>query len=82
MAYLRLLKLTKNGNLDQLVNNFLAREERNFARFMYVAELNNEMEMMRKKVEKIQVGAFLVSRSWSLVAPGTTFSKVSSRVPL
>ncbi|XP_049643725.1 coiled-coil domain-containing protein 63 [Suncus etruscus] len=54
MAYFRLLKLTKNGNLDQLVNHFLAREERNFARFMYVAELNNEMEMMQKKVKKIQ----------------------------
>ncbi|OWK14780.1 CCDC63 [Cervus elaphus hippelaphus] len=35
MAHLRLLKLTKTGNLHQLIEEFLAKEEKNFARFTY-----------------------------------------------
>ncbi|XP_057602716.1 coiled-coil domain-containing protein 63 [Hippopotamus amphibius kiboko] len=54
VAHLRLLKLTKNGNMNQLIEEFLAREEKNFARFTYVTELNNDMEMMHKKIERIQ----------------------------
>ncbi|KAM5312729.1 coiled-coil domain-containing protein 63 [Glossophaga mutica] len=54
VAYLRLLKLAENGNLNQLIQDFLAKEEKNFARFTYVTELNNDMEMMHKKIEKIQ----------------------------
>nr|XP_031298569.1 coiled-coil domain-containing protein 63 isoform X2 [Camelus dromedarius] len=54
VAHLRLLKLTKNGNLNQLIEEFLAKEEKNFARFTYVTELNNDMEMMHKKTERIQ----------------------------
>ncbi|KAF4011739.1 hypothetical protein G4228_003817 [Cervus hanglu yarkandensis] len=54
MAHLRLLKLTKTGNLNQLIEEFLAKEEKNFARFTYVTELNNDMEMMHKKIERIQ----------------------------
>ncbi|XP_036679677.1 coiled-coil domain-containing protein 63 isoform X1 [Balaenoptera musculus] len=54
VAYLRLLKLMKNGNLNQLIEEFLAKEEKNFARFTYVTELNNDMEMMHKKTERIQ----------------------------
>ncbi|XP_004483069.3 coiled-coil domain-containing protein 63 [Dasypus novemcinctus] len=54
VAHLRLLKLSKNGNLNQLIEDFLAKEEKNFARFTYVTELNNDMEMMHKKAERIQ----------------------------
>ncbi|KAI4536250.1 hypothetical protein MJG53_014423 [Ovis ammon polii x Ovis aries] len=54
VAHLRLLKLTKTGNLNQLIEEFLAKEEKNFARFTYVTELNNDMEMMHKKIERIQ----------------------------
>nr|KAF6403170.1 coiled-coil domain containing 63 [Molossus molossus] len=54
VAHLRLLKLTENGNLNQLIEDFLAKEEKNFARFTYVTELNNDMEMMHKKIQKIQ----------------------------
>ncbi|XP_036305255.1 coiled-coil domain-containing protein 63 [Pipistrellus kuhlii] len=54
VAHLRLLKLTENGNMNQLIEEFLAKEERNFARFTYVTELNNDMETMQKKTEKIQ----------------------------
>ncbi|KAG8513218.1 Coiled-coil domain-containing protein 63, partial [Galemys pyrenaicus] len=54
VAYLRLLKLSENGNLNQLIDDFLAKEEKNFARFTYVTELNNDMEMMLKKTQRIQ----------------------------
>ncbi|TKC50256.1 hypothetical protein EI555_000749, partial [Monodon monoceros] len=54
VAHLRLLKLTKNGNLNQLIEEFLAKEEKNFAQFMYVTELNNDIKMMHKKTERIQ----------------------------
>lgn len=61
VAHLRLLKLTENGNLNKLIEEFLAKEEKNFARFTYVTELNNDMETMHKKTERIQVGAALPS---------------------
>ncbi|CAK7314652.1 Coiled-coil domain-containing protein 63 [Vulpes lagopus] len=54
VAHLRLLKLTKDGNLNQLIDDFLAKEEKNFARFTYVTELNNDMETMHKKTQRIQ----------------------------
>ncbi|XP_066111163.1 coiled-coil domain-containing protein 63 [Saccopteryx bilineata] len=54
VAHLRLMKLAENGDLNQLVEDFLANEEKNFARFTYVTELNNDMETMHKKIEKIQ----------------------------
>ncbi|XP_008845766.1 coiled-coil domain-containing protein 63 [Nannospalax galili] len=54
VAHLRLLKLAENGNLEQLTEDFLAKEEKNFARFTYVTELNNDMEAMHKKTQRIQ----------------------------
>ncbi|XP_033618329.1 coiled-coil domain-containing protein 63 [Fukomys damarensis] len=54
VAHLRLLKLVANGNLNHLIEDFLAKEEKNFARFTYVAELNDDMEMMQKKAQRIQ----------------------------
>lgn len=55
VAHLRLLKLAENGDLNQLTEDFLAKEEKNFARFTYVTELNNDMETMHKKTQRIQV---------------------------
>ncbi|ELW65530.1 Coiled-coil domain-containing protein 63 [Tupaia chinensis] len=54
VAHLRLLKLAENGNLNELIDEFLAKEEKNFARFTYVTELNNDMETMHKKTQRIQ----------------------------
>ncbi|XP_058388253.1 coiled-coil domain-containing protein 63 [Diceros bicornis minor] len=54
VAHLRLLKLAEDGNLNQLIEEFLAKEEENFARFTYVSELNSDMETMHKKTERIQ----------------------------
>uniref|UniRef100_A0A2I3TJV1 Coiled-coil domain containing 63 n=1 Tax=Pan troglodytes TaxID=9598 RepID=A0A2I3TJV1_PANTR len=63
VAHLRLLKLAESGNLNQLIEDFLAKEEKNFARFMYVTELNNDMEMMHKRTQRIQVRAALLSQA-------------------
>ncbi|XP_021487064.1 coiled-coil domain-containing protein 63 [Meriones unguiculatus] len=54
VAHLRLLKLAEKGDLNQLTKDFLAKEEKNFARFTYVTELNNDMETMHKKTQRIQ----------------------------
>ncbi|KAL6042319.1 hypothetical protein STEG23_012805 [Scotinomys teguina] len=54
VAHLRLLKLAENKDLNQLTEDFLAKEEKNFARFTYVTELNNDMETMHKRTQKIQ----------------------------
>ena len=78
VAHLRLLKLTKTGNLNQLIEEFLAKEEKNFARFTYVTELNNDMEMMHKKIERIQVGAPLLSQARGPPAPAVAFPKAGS----
>ncbi|XP_068937564.1 coiled-coil domain-containing protein 63 [Petaurus breviceps papuanus] len=54
VAHMRLLKLSEHGDLEQLVRDFVAEEEKNFARFNYVTELNNDMEMLNKKIQSIQ----------------------------
>ncbi|KAJ6656683.1 hypothetical protein lerEdw1_003570 [Lerista edwardsae] len=54
VAYMRLLKLTENGDIDQLVEDFVEKEEKNFAYFSYVTELNNDMERLQKRIEDIQ----------------------------
>uniref|UniRef100_I3LZZ0 ODAD1 central coiled coil region domain-containing protein n=1 Tax=Ictidomys tridecemlineatus TaxID=43179 RepID=I3LZZ0_ICTTR len=54
VAHLRLMKLVEDGNLSQLIEEFLAKEDKNFARFTYIMELNNDMEMMNKKTQEIQ----------------------------
>ncbi|XP_032085226.1 coiled-coil domain-containing protein 63 [Thamnophis elegans] len=54
VAYMRLLKLTENGDIGQLVEDFLEKEEKNFAFFSYVTELNNDMERLKKRIEEVQ----------------------------
>ncbi|KAL4700570.1 hypothetical protein H8959_014574 [Pygathrix nigripes] len=63
VAHLRLLKLAESGNLNQLIEDFLAKEEKNFARFTYVTELNNDMEMMHKRTQRIQQDEIILLRS-------------------
>ncbi|KAI5251878.1 Coiled-Coil Domain-Containing Protein 63 [Manis pentadactyla] len=54
VALLQLLKPTENGNLNQPIEELLAKEEKNLALFTYVTEFNSDMEIMHKKTEKIQ----------------------------
>lgn len=71
MAHLRLLKLAENGDLNQLTEDFLAKEEKNFARFTCVTELNNDMETMHKKTQRIQVRGSPSLRGWDLSIPNS-----------
>lgn len=77
VAYMRLLKLTENGDIGQLVEDFLEKEEKNFAYFSYVTELNNDMERLQKRIEVIQVGSFSWTLSFLLL-----LSSPSARQPL
>lgn len=69
VAYLRLLKLAQDGDLNRLTEEFLAKEDKNFARFTYVTELNNDMETMHKKTQRIQVGQLLFPWAWHALFP-------------
>ncbi|XP_043833753.1 coiled-coil domain-containing protein 63 [Dromiciops gliroides] len=60
VAHMRLLKLSEHGDLEKLVTDFLSEEEKNFARFNYVTELNNDMEMLNKKIQSIQDEIYLL----------------------
>ncbi|XP_066466090.1 coiled-coil domain-containing protein 63 [Tiliqua scincoides] len=73
VAYMRLLKLTENGDINQLVEDFVEKEEKNFAYFSYVTELNNDMERLQKRIEDIQV------RSSPAPSAGNEISQLKSQ---
>ncbi|NXO56458.1 CCD63 protein, partial [Aramus guarauna] len=54
VAYKHLAELAEDGNVDQLLNSFIEKEEKNFACFSYIADLNNEMEKMQWKIKDLQ----------------------------
>ncbi|NXN25620.1 CCD63 protein, partial [Nycticryphes semicollaris] len=54
VAYKRLLELAKDGDIDQLLNGFIEKEEKNFACFSYATELNNEVEIMQQRIKDLQ----------------------------
>ncbi|NWX00865.1 CCD63 protein, partial [Caloenas nicobarica] len=54
VAYERLLELAEDRDVDQLVNGFIEKEQKNFACFSYASELNNEMENMQQKIKDLQ----------------------------
>ncbi|NXS46974.1 CCD63 protein, partial [Balaeniceps rex] len=53
-SYKHLLELAEDGNFNSLVNGFIEKEEKNFACFIYAAELNNEMDKMQQRIENLQ----------------------------
>ncbi|XP_062822656.1 coiled-coil domain-containing protein 63-like isoform X2 [Anolis carolinensis] len=55
VAYLRLLKLTENGDIDRLAKEFAEKEKKNFAAFSYVTELNDDNERLLKRIQSVQV---------------------------
>ncbi|KFW65172.1 Coiled-coil domain-containing protein 63, partial [Pygoscelis adeliae] len=54
VAYRYLLELAEDGDINQLVNSFIEKEEKNFACFCYATELNNEMEKMQRRIKDLQ----------------------------
>ncbi|NXK04173.1 CCD63 protein, partial [Herpetotheres cachinnans] len=51
VAYMRLLELAEDGNFDQLVNNLIEKDGKNF---IYLTELNNEMEKMKQRIKDVE----------------------------
>ncbi|XP_055556847.1 coiled-coil domain-containing protein 63-like isoform X1 [Falco cherrug] len=54
VAYRRLLELAEDGNFDRLVDNLIEKEGKNFASFIYITELKNEMEKMKQRIKDVQ----------------------------
>ncbi|XP_008948464.1 PREDICTED: LOW QUALITY PROTEIN: coiled-coil domain-containing protein 63-like, partial [Merops nubicus] len=54
VAYRRLLEVTKDRDISQLLNSFVKREEKNFASFNYVTELNNDLEKKEQRAKDLQ----------------------------
>ncbi|NXT95720.1 CCD63 protein, partial [Anhinga rufa] len=54
VAYKRLLELAEDGDIDRLLNDFIEKEEKNFACFSYATELNNEMENIQRRIKDLQ----------------------------
>ncbi|KAM6318282.1 coiled-coil domain-containing protein 63 [Podargus strigoides] len=54
VAYKRLLELVENGDIDQLVNGFIEKEDKNFACLSYATELNNEVVNIEQRIQDLQ----------------------------
>jgi len=59
VAYKHLMELVEDGDVDQLVNGFIEKEQKNFSCFSYTIELNNEMEKMQQKIKALEVSSRL-----------------------
>ncbi|KFZ50300.1 Coiled-coil domain-containing protein 63, partial [Antrostomus carolinensis] len=67
VAYKRLLELAEDGDINRLMNGFIEKEGKNFACFSYATELNNEMEMMQRRIEDVQneIKAFMMDQDYA-----------------
>ncbi|KAM9526559.1 coiled-coil domain-containing protein 63 [Guaruba guarouba] len=55
MAYKCLLELAEDGNVDQLLNSFIEKEQKSFACFFYASELNDDIQKMQRKIRELQI---------------------------
>ncbi|XP_010184447.1 PREDICTED: coiled-coil domain-containing protein 63, partial [Mesitornis unicolor] len=53
-AYKHLQELAKNGDVDQLVRDYIDKEEENFASLRNIIEQSNQLEKMRWKMKVLQ----------------------------
>ncbi|NXU78789.1 CCD63 protein, partial [Oreotrochilus melanogaster] len=54
VVYRRLLELAEDGNIEELVNRFIAKEEKNYACFSYSTELNKQVEKLQCRIQALQ----------------------------
>ncbi|KAM6071128.1 coiled-coil domain-containing protein 63-like [Chlamydotis macqueenii] len=54
VTYRHLLELAEDGDFDRLVNDMIAKEAKNFASFVYVSELNDELDRMQQRIKDLQ----------------------------
>ena len=55
-AFQRIQEMTKEEDIDYLVNHFIEVEDRNFALFNYVNEQNNEKELLEEQIMQVRPG--------------------------
>ncbi|XP_065548848.1 coiled-coil domain-containing protein 63-like isoform X1 [Lathamus discolor] len=55
VAYKRLLELAEDGNVDQLLNSFIEKEQKRFACFLYASELNDDVQKLQRKIKEVQI---------------------------
>ncbi|KFV58195.1 Coiled-coil domain-containing protein 63, partial [Gavia stellata] len=67
VAYKCLLELAEDGDIDRLVNSCIEKEQKNFACFSYITELNNEMEKMQGRIKDLQneITALVTDREYA-----------------
>ncbi|XP_078682326.1 coiled-coil domain-containing protein 63-like isoform X2 [Branchiostoma floridae x Branchiostoma belcheri] len=53
-AFTRIKEVTGEEDIDTLVKKFIATEDKNFALFNYVNELNNEVELLQDQIQEIK----------------------------
>ncbi|NWW86999.1 CCD63 protein, partial [Rhynochetos jubatus] len=53
-AYMCLLELAEDKNIDQLVDRFIKKETKDFSCFNYAIEMKSEVEEMRQKIKNVQ----------------------------
>ncbi|KAM6111987.1 coiled-coil domain-containing protein 63-like [Pterocles gutturalis] len=54
VTYKRLLELAEDGDIDQMINDFLEKEGKNLACFSSISELNSEMEKMQERIMDLE----------------------------
>ncbi|XP_075290561.1 coiled-coil domain-containing protein 63 [Opisthocomus hoazin] len=64
VAYKHLMELVEDGDVDQLVNGFIEKEQKNFSCFSYTIELNNEMEKMQQKIKALEIEISALVMDW------------------
>ena len=52
-AFRKIKETTEIDDIDQLVTRFIQVEDKNFALFNYVNELNNEIEMLQDQINEV-----------------------------
>lgn len=53
-AFKKIKEATEIEDIDLLVNKFIEVEDRNFALFNYVNELNNDIEMIQEQINEVR----------------------------
>jgi len=54
-AFQKIKETTEIDDIDLLVNKFIEVEDKNFALFNYVNELNNQIEMVQEQINEVSM---------------------------
>lgn len=57
-AFKKIKEATEIEDIDLLVNKFIEVEDKNFALFNYVNELNNDIEMIQEQINEVRCDSY------------------------